>query len=61
MIDAIEIAVVDTVWYTVAALSRQLYQSGWEYELEQILYTVSEAKKGYKEAQELLEIRGFKT
>ena len=60
-VEAMEIAAVETVWFTAAALSRQLYQSGWEYELEQILYTISEAKRGNKEAQELLEIRGFKT
>ena len=52
---------VDTVWFTAAALSQQLYQGGWEYELEEILYTISEAKKGDKEAQRLLEIRCFKT
>ena len=60
-VEALEIAVVETVWFTAAALSQQLYQSGWEYELEQILHTVSEAKKGDKEAQGLLEIRCFKT
>ena len=60
-VEAMEIAVVETVWFTAAALSQQLYQGGWEYELEQILHTISEAKKGDKEAQELLEIRFFKT
>ena len=60
-VEAMEMAMVDTVWFTAAALSQQLYQGGWECELEQILYTISEAKKGDKEAQRLLEIRCFKT
>ena len=60
-VEAIEIAIVETVWFTAAALSQQLHQGGWEYELEQILHTISEAKKGDKEAQQLLEIRFFKT
>ena len=60
-VEAMEIAVAETVWFTAAALSQKLYRSGWEYELEQVLYTILEAKKGDNEAQRLLEIRCFKT
>ena len=38
---------VDTVWFTAAALSQQLYQGGWEYELEASRVTPKPANEGH--------------